>query len=134
MSSLTDTGEQRSLNWLTGNTTTAPVLPLKVRLMTANGSDSAAGTEVTGSGYTAGGISAAFGAASGVATSTSNTSALSFGVLDATTSKTITGFEVWDSAGTPVRWWWAPLTGGDKVVGAGEQAEFAAGALTLTQN
>lgn len=131
MSSLTDTAENQSMNWLTGNTATAPVLPLKVRLMTANGSDSAAGTEVTGSGYTAGGITAAFGAASGGISS--NTSALSFGVLDATGSRTITGFEVWDSAGTPVRWWWAPLTGGDKIVGAGEQAEFAAGALTLQQ-
>lgn len=131
MSSLTDTGEDRSLNWLTGNSATAPVLPLKVRLMTTNGSDAAAGTELTGSGYTAGGIAAAFGAAAGGVSA--NTGALSFGVLDASNAKTITGFEVWDSAGTPVRWWWAPLTGGDKVVNAGDQAEFAAGALTLQQ-
>ncbi len=129
MASLTDTGENRSLDWLTGNATTAPTLPLMVRLMTTNGTDAAAGTEATGSGYAP--KQGTFAAASGG--STSNTAAVDFGVLDATASRTITGFEVWDSAATPVRWWHAPLSGGDKTIAAGETCSFAAGALTLTQ-
>jgi hypothetical protein len=49
---LTDAAESRVLNWITGNAgATAPTLPLKMRVMTANGSDSAAGTEATGGSY-----------------------------------------------------------------------------------
>ena len=126
---LTDGAEARILNILTGNTpNTAPTLPLMVRLMTANGSDSAAGTEVVnagGSTYAA--QSASFPAASGT-TQTANTADLVYANMPAAT---VVGFEIWDSAGTPFRWWWGPVTV-SKATNLGDTAKILAGALVLT--
>ncbi len=126
---LTDTAENRALDWLTGNATTAPVLPLKVRLLTANGTDTTAGTEVVGSGYTAGGKDATFTVAA--AGATSNTATIAWTSLDATNSIAVVGVEVWDSAATPVRWWHGALTA-PKTVSPGDPCEIAAGDLDLT--
>jgi hypothetical protein len=124
---LTDTAENRTLNWLTGNSTTAPVLPLMCRLMTANGSDSAAGTEVTNSGgSTYAPQEVAFGTASGGATE--NTGALVFEGMPAVT---VVGVEIWDDAGTPVRWWHGPLAA-SKTLNAGDTFTIAAGDLDLS--
>lgn len=123
--SLTNVTEGHTLNWLTGNVTTAPTLPLMVRLMTVNGSDTAAGTEVVGGGYTP--QSAAFGLAPSGGP-TSNTGLLRFDNMPAST---LTGFEIWDSAGTPVRWHWASFSAPVSVL-AGEPVEFAIGALVIT--
>lgn len=130
MASLTDTAEDRTLDWINGvGTPTRPTTPLKVRLMTANGSDSAAGTELaTGGGYTAGGANIVFTAASGGASE--NNAAISWTNMPAAT---ITGIEIWDSAGTPVRLWWGALSGGSKTVAAGDTFTFAAGAIDTTQ-
>lgn len=124
---LTDTAETRALDWLTGNTTTAPTLPLMVRLMTANGSDTTAGTEVTGSGYTP--KSLAFSAAA--AGATSNTALIRWDTLDATATVVVVGVEIWDSAATPVRWWYGALAA-SKTVNGGDPCEIAAGDLDLT--
>lgn len=123
--SLTNVTEGHVLNWLTGNATTAPTLPLMVRLMTANGNDAAAGVEVVGGGYTP--EAAAFGVAPSGGPA-SNTALIRF---DNMPGVTLTGFEVWDSAGTPVRWHWAAFSV-SVVVLAGEPAEFAIGALDMT--
>lgn len=125
---LTDVGEARTLNWLTGNATTAPVLPLMVRLMTANGSDSVAGTEVANSGgSTYAPQSVSFPSASGT-TQTSNSVDLSFANMPAAT---IVGVEIWDSAGTPVRWWWGAATA-SKATNLGDTLKILAGQLVLT--
>ena len=124
MSSLTDGAENRVLDWLTMNSTTAPTTSLKCRLMTANGSDSAAGTEVTGGSYVSQTVTFA-AAASGA---TSNSGALTFTDMP---SCTVVGVEIWDTNGTPYRWWWGALTG-NKVVGAGDTFTIAAGDLDLT--
>jgi hypothetical protein len=126
VSSLTDTAENRSLDWLTGNSTTAPTLPLKVRLMTANGSDSAAGTEVVGGTYTP--QTATFSAAA--AGASSNTGVVRY---DGMPAATVVGVEIWDSAGTPFRWWWGPLAA-NKPTGAGDSLEFAVGEIDLSQS
>jgi hypothetical protein len=123
--SLTNVTEGHVLNWLTGNSTTAPTLPLMVRLMTSNGSDAAAGTEVVGGSYTP--QSATFGAAPSGGPA-QNTNLIRF---DNMPSVTVVGFEIWDSAGTALRWHWAAF-GSPVVVAAGEPAEFAIGALDLT--
>lgn len=125
---LTDVAEARTLNWLTGNTTTAPTLPLSVRLMTANGSDSAAGTEVTnagGSTYAA--QTAAFPTATGT-TQTANSSDIVFANMP---TVTVVGLEIWDSAGTPFRWWWGPSTASAPVT-LGNTIRILAGQLVLT--
>lgn len=122
MSSLTDGAENRVLDWLTINTTTAPTTSLQVRLMSANGSDSAAGTEVSGNPRQ----TVTFSAASGGATA--NTGALNFTSMPATT---VVGIEIWDANGTPFRWWWGPLVG-SKTTNSGDTFTIAIGDLDLT--
>lgn len=126
---LTDGAEARILNFTTGNSpATAPTMPLMVRLMTANGSDSAAGTEVVnagGSTYAA--QSVAFPAATGT-TTTANSADVVFTNMPACT---VVGLEIWDSAGTPFRWWWGPATA-SKAVNLGDTIRILAGQLVLT--
>lgn len=121
---LTDNAESRVLNWLTLNSTTAPTTGLSLRLMTANGSDSAAGTEVTGGSYTAQDI--AFGSSSGGAAAT-NSGDVTFASMPACT---VVGFEIWDKNGTPFRWWYGAATA-SKVVNSGDTYKVSAGALSL---
>ncbi len=121
---LTNTAETNALNWLTGNSTTAPTAPLKLRLMTANGNDTTGGTQVTGGSYTSQTVT--FSAAS--SGSTSNSSDVTFTGMP---SATVTGAEIWDSAGTPVRWWYGALNA-NKVVAADDTFVVLAGELTLT--
>lgn len=104
-----------------GGTYTAPATPLKLALMTANGSSTAAGTEVTGGSYARQTIT--FGAASaGVATSTN---AQTFASMPAAT---VVGVEIWDSTGTPVRKQFGTIT--SQAVSAGNTLSFASAAVT----
>jgi len=131
MDNLTDVAEARVLNWLTGNATTAPVTPLKVRLMTANGNDSTPGTEVVnagGSAYAA--QTATFPAASGT-TSTANSADIVFTNMPAEPTG-IAGLEIWDSAPTPIRWWWGPVTT-PKTTNLGDTVRILAGTLVLNE-
>lgn len=122
---LTDTAENLVLDWINVvGTPTRPTSPLKVALVTANGTDSAAGTEVTGGSYAR--QSATFSAAS--AGATSNTGAITFTNMPAAT---VVGVEVWDSAGTPVRLWYGALSA-NKTTGAGDTFTIAIGDLDLT--
>ncbi len=108
----------------------ASTAPIRCRLMTANGSNTAAGTELTsGGGYTAGtsAPTVSFGAAS---TSTALASSSTAVTVANMPSATVAGVELWDSAGTPVRKWWGALSGGSKVVAAGDTFTIAAGSLT----
>ncbi|MGW7053116.1 phage tail fiber protein [Streptomyces sp. NPDC054887] len=124
MASLTDVAENRALDWLCGNSTTAPSGQLKVALVTATGSDSAAGTEVTGGSYARQNVTLA--AASGGATS--NTGDL---VWTGMPVATVVGVEIYDSAGTPVRWWHGALSA-SKTLQAGDELRIASGELDLT--
>lgn len=124
MSSLTDTAETRTLAWLLGQSTTAPTLPLKVRLMTANGSDSSAGTEVAGGTYAPVTLSAST-ATSGA--SANDTILRWEGIPNPTT---VVGVEIWDSAGTPVRWWHGALSASRTVTDG--VLEIPVGDLDLT--
>jgi hypothetical protein len=112
-------------------TFTASTAPIRCRLMTANGSATAAGTELaTSGGYTSGtgAPSVTFAAASGgVANSNS---AVTVTNMPATT---IVGVELWDSAGSPARKWWGSLTA-SKTTASGDTFTIASGSLTLTVN
>ncbi|CAL9366664.1 phage tail fiber protein [Streptomyces sp. enrichment culture] len=121
---LTDTGENRTVDWLFGSSTTAPTLPLKMALVTAAGSDSAAGTEVTGGSYARKNISVA-AAVNGAVT---NSADLSFTGMPACT---VVGWEIWDSAGTPVRWSYGPFDP-SKMVAAGDEFKVVAGGWTFS--
>lgn len=122
---LTDVAEDLALNWLYGvGSPTRPTSPIRVALMTANGSDSAAGTEVVGGSYAR--QNANLGASSGGAQT--NTAEIRFTNMPAVT---VVGVELYDSAGSPVRLWHGPLAA-NKVVNAGDDFVIPAGDLDLT--
>ena len=120
---LSNTAENRALDWLMGTATTAPTTPIKVALVTANGSDTAAGTEVTGGGYARQTLTVP----ASVGGATSNSADLVWTNMPAAT---VVGVEVWDSAGTPVRLWYGALTA-SRTVAAGDELRLTAGALTF---
>jgi hypothetical protein len=105
---------------------TIPTSPLKVRLMTANGSATSNGTEASGGSYAS--QSATFTTASGTTSSASNNATISFASMPACT---VVGVEVWDSAGTPKRIWWGALTA-SKTVNSGDTFQIATGALVTS--
>ena len=121
---LPDTIENQLLDALVGTDTYSVTTPIKLALMTANGSDSAAGTEVTGGSYARQTI--AFDAASGG--SIDNNAAISFAGMP---SCTVVGIEIYDSAGSPKRLAYGPLTA-SRTVTAGDTVQFASGAITLS--
>jgi hypothetical protein len=120
---LSNTGENRALDFILGLSATAPTTPLKVALVTANGDDTAAGTEVTGGSYARQNLSVA----AAVGGSTSNSADL---VWTGMPAATVVGVEIWDSAGTPVRLWYGPLSA-SRSVAAGDELRLTAGSLTL---
>lgn len=100
--------------------------PQHLRLMTANGSDTADGTEQTTSGgYTAGGSAMTMGAAS--SQSITNSASVSWTSFP---SATLTGGEHWDTSGTPQRATWAPWSGGNITVGSGNTFTVASSGWT----
>jgi len=92
--------------------------------VTANGSDSAAGTEVTGGSYARQTIT--FDAAS--SGSIANNAAISFTGMPACT---VVGIEIYDSAGSPKRLAYGPLTA-SRTVTSGDTVQFASSAITLS--
>lgn len=125
---LTDAGELLLLDLINGVSATAPVTtPLKLALLTAQGTDAAPGTEVTGGSYARQTIT--FGAAS--AGAASNTNAITFSGMPATT---VVGFAIYDSSGTPKRLWELPRTGGSQTFSAGDSCTVAVGAVVLAVN
>ncbi|GAP46888.1 phage tail fiber protein [Streptomyces azureus] len=122
---LSNTAENLTLDWILGvGTPTRPTTPLKVALVTANGTDTAAGTEVTGGSYARQDLAVA----AAVAGATSNSADLVWSGMPAAT---VVGVEIWDSAGTPVRLWYGPLTA-SRTVSAGDELVLSAGQLTLS--
>lgn len=124
MGALTATLDSKILDHVNLTTSYTPTSPLKLRLMTANGSASAAGTEVTGGSYSPQTI--AFAAASGG--SAAHNADITFSGMPACT---VVGLEIWDSAGTPVRLWWSALSA-SKTVSAGDSISFPSGSI-ITQ-
>ena len=121
---LPDIIENQLLDALVGTSSYTVTTPIKLALMTANGSDSAAGTEVTGGSYARQTI--AFDAASGG--SIDNNAAISFTDMP---SCTVVGIEIYDSAGSAKRLAYGALTA-SRTVTSGDTVQFASGAITLS--
>ncbi len=121
---LPDTIENQLLDALVGTSSYTVTTPVKLALMTANGSDSSPGTEVTGGSYARETI-AFDAAASG---SISNNAAISFTGMPACT---VVGIEIWDNAGSPKRLAYGPLTA-SRSVSAGDTVQFASSSVTLS--
>lgn len=107
--------------------------PLKLRLMTATGTNTSNGTEATAvncPGYTAGGSSlGASGFAAPSGGSQSNNNAVSWSATGSWA--TVTGIEIWDSAATPLRWLQGALTSNITGVANGDTVQFAVGSVTV---
>jgi hypothetical protein len=128
VSSLDQTFSNRLLDSSVGTAFTAPTTPITCRLMTANGTNTANGTELaTSGGYTSGtgAPQVTFAAASGG--SKASNVAVTVTNMPATT---IVGIELWDSSGSPVRLWWGALTA-SKTTNSGDTFTIASGSLTL---
>lgn len=121
MANLTLTASNQALAWLFGLTATAPSGTLQAALVTTNGTASAAGTEVDGGSYARQDLTVA--APTGGATS--NAAEIVFAGMPACT---VVGVEVWDSAGSPVRFWFGAVDT-PRTVTAGDDVRFAAGEL-----
>ena len=121
---LPNTIENQLLDALVGTTAYSVTTPIKLALMTANGNDSTPGTEVTGGSYARETI--AFDAAS--SGSISNNAVINFTGMPAAT---VVGIEIYDSAGTPKRLAYGPLTA-NKTTSSGDTLQFAASAITLS--
>jgi hypothetical protein len=104
--------------------------PYKLRLMSTQGSNTSNGTELsTTGGYTAGGSSlgTTFCAAPSGGTQ-SNSNAVSWSATG--TWATVNAIEIWDSAGTPLRWLQGAITAITGVVN-GDTVSFAIGSITV---
>jgi len=121
---LPDTIENQLLDALVGTSSYSVTTPIKLALVTANGSDSAAGTEVTGGSYARETISFT-SASSG---SIENDSAISFTDMP---SCTVVGIEIYDSAGSAKRLAYGALTA-SRTITSGDTVQFASGAITLS--
>lgn len=108
--------------------------PYHLRLMTAQGSNTSNGTEMTTEfGYTSGSVTSnslgtTFCAAPSAGTQ-SNSNAVSWSATGIW--PTITAVEVWDAAGTPLRWLQGSLASNITGVVNGDTVQFAAAAVTL---
>lgn len=115
-----------------GSTTATTTYPCRMRLMTSNGSDTANGTElasggsyVNGSGITLAGLLAA-----PASQAVTNSGAITQTNMPAVSSPGIQGAEIWDSAGSPGRKWWGPLSSA-KTTNAGDTFSIAASSLSI---
>lgn len=122
---LPDVIEQNVLNALIGNAAfSAPTTPMKVRLMTVNGTDSTNGTEVTGGSY----VSQTGTFDDATLGPCANDAVIDFVNMPACV---VVGVEVWDTAGTPKRFWYG-ATVVPKSVELGDTFRIEAGDLALT--
>lgn len=132
MGALDQTHANKLIDASLGTTTlTATTTPIRVRLMTANGSATANGTELA----TSGGYTSGTGAPSVTFAAASAGSAASNAAVTVTNmpAATIVGIELWDSAGTPVRKWWGALSA-SKTTNSGDTFTIASGSLTVTDS
>lgn len=121
---LTDLAENGLLDHLVGTASFTVTTPIKLALVTANGTDASAGTEVVGGSYARQTIT--FGSAA--AGSISNNSVISFTNMPAAT---VVGVEIYDSTGTPKRLAYGALAA-NKTVSAGDTLQFAISSVTLS--
>jgi hypothetical protein len=131
MAAMTDRNRVASIMNAILNSGSAPAYPtgLKLKLLTAIGSNTSNGTEATAGncpGYTAGGVTITFGAQSvGVSSSSDTPTWTATGAWS-----TLTSAEVWDIAGTPLRWLQGLLSANITGVSNGDTVMFASAAVT----
>jgi hypothetical protein len=122
MSNIVQVEQNNLLNgWLGIAAYTAVTGAMKLALATVTGTATTAGTEVTGGSYAR--QTVVFATPSSGATS--NNATINFTSMPAVT---VTGIDIYDSAGTPVRRAFGTLAA-SKTTSAGDTLSFAAGAI-----
>lgn len=106
---------------------TNPTTPIKVALVTVIGTATAPGTKVTGGSYADQTATFAAPSAGSIATNV----ALTYTNMPAESGGGVVGVDEYDSAGTPVRRWFAPFTVA-KTTNAGDTFTVASGAYSKT--
>jgi hypothetical protein len=101
----------------------------KIRLGSNLGTASSSMTEITGTGYTAGGSAIGWNAPSGQ--SASNSGAVSW-TNGSGVAWSIAGLEIWDTAGTPLRHLFGAWTGGPISVASGNTFSLASAAVSAS--
>lgn len=130
-SNLTNTEMNNLLNAILGvSSLTAFSGQAKLVLTTTAPTASAPGTELSGTGYTAGGSAINFSSASGQASAGPTGSALSW-TNGSGSTWSIVGYEVYDSAGTPVQWLWGLFTGQPISVANGNIFQIAVSGISV---
>lgn len=119
--------------------TGSPAMPAqptswKLKLMQTMGSNTANGTELSGAtGYTTGGATmAGWTAATGSTAAISGPVAAVSWTNSGSTWTPVAGIEIWDTAGTPLRWFQGALSGGSVTVNGGNTLQFAINSISLT--
>lgn len=103
---------------------------IKVRLGTNSPTATTTMTEITGTGYTAGGLACTFASATGTTEATSNTSTLTW-TNGSGGNWLIVGIEVWDTGG-PLRWLQGTWIGATITVANGNTFQVASGGIAVT--
>jgi hypothetical protein len=105
------------------------ITSIKLRLGTTIGTATSNMTELTGTGYTAGGTACAFGTPASQSIANTGTPSWTNG---SGSSWSIEGLEPWDTAGTPKRHGFGSWTGQPISVPNGDTFAVAAGAITAS--
>lgn len=102
----------------------APTTPMKLALETSANTDSAAGTEVVGGSYARQDLEMAAASGKQIANSASE-------AYTNMPAGTVSHISIYDSAGTPRRAWYGPLTTA-RTLAAGDTLSFAAGSIVVS--
>lgn len=110
-----------------------PTVPAanKLRLGTTAPTASAAMTELTGTGYTAGGSTITWGAVSGTPPTSTNSASITW-TNTSGGAWSIVGAETWDTAGTPLRWLFGSWNGQPIAVANNNAFQLATGGATAS--
>lgn len=117
------------LKVILNNTAYTTVSATKIRLGTTAPTATANMTELTGTGYTAGGSSISWNTASAAATSNSGSVSWTNGSGG---SWSIVGLEIWDTAGSPLRHLWGTWTGQPVSIANGNTFQVAAAGISVS--
>ena len=117
------------LNAVLRQTSVASTTGIKCRLGTSAPTATSNMTELTGTGYTAGGTVMTFNAASAAATSNSSTASWTNGSGG---TWSIVGLELWDQAGSPLRWMYGTWTGQPVSIANGNSFAVAAAGVAIS--
>lgn len=132
MGALTDTLENKVLDHLLGGPDYVRPATVYITLVTANGSDSTAGTEVSGNAFARAAVTNnATNFPAAAAGLKSNGTAISFPTPTPAGWGTVVGVEVWDAASAGTRIAYGALTA-SKTINAGDPVSFPIGDLDLT--